>query len=98
MWKRKHAGGKQSEGMNDQSKDDVNNSGLVDGVDGDIFVNMSYLKPVKTLVIELDMNGEKMKSLIDTGASVSLIRESVCKVINKKPLVGTSSKVYGLQN
>ena len=59
---------------------------------------MSLLKPAKILIIEIVVNQQKMEALIDTGATVSLMKESVYKTLTDKKLNDQKATIHGLNN
>ena len=90
-------GNKMDEGNHEVSddKDDYNNR----KTDEDIDVNIAnYLKPEKVLLFEVEIEGKNIKSLIDTGATISLIKNLTYQKLTDKFLNNESVDIYGLEN
>ena len=57
---------------------------------------MSVLKPELALIIELQVGNSNVKALVDTGASISLITNSLYKVHSNKSLSSKTFTIFGL--
>ena len=67
------------------------------GLSSDVNI-LNCLKPGKLFHIELNINNQIVKTLIDTGASISLIRKSTYKNISTVSLNNIKTTINGLND
>ena len=59
-------------------------------------VNLNLLQPVELMVIKLDINGQQVSALLDSGASSTLIKSSMLSVLGAKIDSHVKHVLYGL--